>query len=676
MRRRGKGPAEAAAGKAAVKGASPFSPRVRVVLLLAVAVLVFHWAPLTDPNTTPQWDTVDVHLSAQKYFSDEIREGRFPFWSNYAYSGYPFHADPQTGAWYPLNWPFSLAGITPKALQAEMALHSLLACLGAFFLASLWMEGLGCAAFVGVAYAFSGFFTGHSSHLGMFQTAAWLPWLLYGTHKAIRSGSLRHVATTGLAAGAMFLAGHFQTALYSFSAIALYALVVGIFVERRWRAALAVVAAVVAIAVLLSAVQWLPTMELVGRSTRASTVFTGGTNAPLEPRGLWTLIAPNHYGSVRGDYTGPADRTQFFFYGGLLLAPLAVFGLADKRMRWAALALVAPFAWYALGPGAGLYRLVASLPGFASVRAPVHAWFVIALGLALVAGSGLARVSARWKLRWLAITVAAFTFLDVFYWNSLENQLAYGRMSFEERYGASQEHFARAVRQALPLGTRFHSPVASPVFGPLNGAFDTRTEVTYGYNPLALQRYMEYFEASKRNPKLLDGLNAGLRVTEAGAAEAAPGVLPRFCLVRSVIWAADSAESLARLETLDPSVATVVEQTGVRGTLDAGGVVVVLDSEQGSYRLKYNSRTPGILRASIPWFPGWTAALEGKALPLRVADHALMGVEVPAGQHEITLQYHSTWFLRGALLSLATLLALGLVQYARTRPASRTISST
>ena len=675
-KREGKRRAGADAGKAAVAAPSRFSPRMRVTLLLAAAVLVFYWVPLTSPNTTPQWDTVDVHLSAQKYFSEEIREGRFPFWSNYAYSGYPFHADPQTGAWYPLNWPFFLAGITPKALEGELALHCLLACIGAFFLASLWVDGLACAAFVGVAYGFSGFFAGHSSHLGMFQTAAWLPWLLYGSHQAIRSRSWRYVAITGLAAGTMFLAGHFQTALYSFGAMALYALAVGIFVERRWSATLVVVVAIVAIAALLSAVQWLPTMELVGNSARASMTFTGGTNAPLEARGLWTLIAPNHYGSVRGDYSGPDDRTQFFFYGGLLLAPLAAFGLTDRRMRWAALALVAPFAWYALGPRAGLYRLVASLPGFSSVRAPVHAWFAIALGLALAAGSGLAWVSARWKLRWLAIAVAAFTFLDVFYWNSLENQLAYGRMSFEERYGASQERFARAMRQALPAGTRFHSPVASPVFGPLNGAFDTRTEVTYGYNPLALQRYMEYFAASKRNPKLLDGLNAGLRVTEAGDTEAAPGVLPRFYFARSVVPAADSAQSLARLESLDPAVATIVEQTAVTGAPDPAGTVSILHADQGSYRLKYTSRTPGILRASIPWFPGWRAAMEGKALPLRVADHALIGVEVPAGQNEITLEYHSTWFLPGAALSLATLLALGVAQYARMRPASRTISST
>ncbi len=656
-----KGRVEVAGGKQAATVPGFFAPRTRAALLLAAAVLIFHWVPLTDPSTTPQWDTVDVHLSAQKYFSDEIREGRFPFWSNYAYSGFPFHADPQTGAWYPLNWPFFLAGITPKALQGELALHSLLACVGAFFLASLWVEGLAVPAFVGVAYGFSGFFTGHSSHLGMFQTAAWLPWLLYGVHRAIRSRSWRWAAITGLASGAMFLAGHFQTALYCFSALALYALAVGVFVERRWSAALLGVAAIAAIAVALTAVQWLPTQELVGKSQRAGMAFTGATNAPLEPRGLWTLIAPNRYGSVKGAYTGPEDRTQFFFYGGLLLAPLAAFGFADRRVRWTGVALLAPFGWYAFGPRAGFYRLVASLPGFASVRAPVHAWFVIALGLALLAGAGLAWVSARWKLKWLAMAVALFTFVDLFYWNSLENQLAYARMSFEERYGAAQERFAGAMRQVLPPGTRFHSPVASPVFGPLNGAFDTRTEVTYGYNPLALQRYLTYFEACQRNAKLLDGLNAGLRVAEDGTSRSVPDVLPRFYLARSVVGVADGDQSRARLESLDPAAETVVEQTAVAGAVDPSGVVSVLRGDQGSYRLKYASRTAGILRASIPWFPGWSAALDGKALPVRVADHALMGVEVPAGQHEITLEYRSTWFLPGAALSLATLLAVGLI---------------
>src|SRR5208283_6189707 len=69
-------------------------------LILGLAVLIFYWSALTDPNTTPQWDAIDVHYSLQRYFADEIKSGSLPVWADYAFSGFPFLADPQPGAWY------------------------------------------------------------------------------------------------------------------------------------------------------------------------------------------------------------------------------------------------------------------------------------------------------------------------------------------------------------------------------------------------------------------------------------------------------------------------------------------------------------------------------------------------------------------------------------------------
>jgi uncharacterized membrane protein (UPF0136 family) len=184
------------------------------------AVLLFYAKPLFDYNASIQWDAVDVHYSSQKYFADHILSGRLPFWTPYLFSGFPFLADPQTGAWYPLNWPFFLTGITPRAIQWELALHCLLALAGGYLLAREILKSRAAAVFAGVFFAFSGFFTGHSSHVGMFQTAALLPWLLWAGLRAVRS--IRNVPILLVVAGCVVLPGHFQTALYSFFALALF----------------------------------------------------------------------------------------------------------------------------------------------------------------------------------------------------------------------------------------------------------------------------------------------------------------------------------------------------------------------------------------------------------------------------------------------------------------------
>src|SRR5262245_31184257 len=105
------------------------------LLLLVAAVLVFQWEPLFGSKSSIQWDAVDVHYSSQKYFSDHIRAGELPHWTPYIFSGFPFLADPQVGAFYPLNWPFFVLGITPGAIQAELALHMLIAAVGAYLFA-------------------------------------------------------------------------------------------------------------------------------------------------------------------------------------------------------------------------------------------------------------------------------------------------------------------------------------------------------------------------------------------------------------------------------------------------------------------------------------------------------------------------------------------------------------
>ncbi|MGH9661377.1 MAG: hypothetical protein ACRD96_22715, partial [Bryobacteraceae bacterium] len=351
-------------------------------LLLFFAVVVFYWMPLNSATTSIQWDAVDVHYSSMRYFADHLRAGDLPFWTPYIFSGYPFLADPQVAAWYPLHWPFYLLGITPGAIQFILALHALIACGGAWLLASRLGLAPAVAAF---AYGFSGFFAGHSSHLGIFTAAALLPWLLLAYLRAVEDGSLADVALAGLAGGLLVLCGHFQTALYSFAALAMFALsmfALAMAAPRRWKRIAWVLPAVVALALALSAIATLPGLELASHSIRARSDYSSNREGALPPKALLTLVAPNALGALSGQYRGPEDITQYYFYGGLLLLPLAALSYKVRRARWIVLALVVPALWYSFGPAGGLYHLGRILPGFHKVRAPAHAWFVVALGLA------------------------------------------------------------------------------------------------------------------------------------------------------------------------------------------------------------------------------------------------------------------------------------------------------
>jgi len=617
----------------------------------ALGVFIFYWTPLFDDQASIQWDTVDVHYSAQKYFEQSVRTIGLPHWTPFEFSGMPFLADPQTAAWYPLHWPFFLIGITPRALEWELALHAFVALGGAFLLARKLLGHAGAAAIAAVFYAFGGFFAGHSSHLGMFETASLLPWFLWAAVNAIETGAPRAMLGTGLIAGLVVLAGHFQTALYSFFALAL---VVAVRRGPMRRRALVIMAAV-GIGFLISAVQVLPGLELAAQSVRAATDTHSATDAPLNPGALATLLLPNFYGAASGEYNGPGDITQFYFYQGLLLIPLALAGFARRKMIAIPLALIVPAVWYSLGPGTGLYSVLTLLPGFKSVRAPVHIWFVVALGLALAAGSGLAWLSEKFRPRWVPTAILAVACVDAWHSNMSVNQMAYARTSFAERYGNAYDNYQGRI---APVKQRpFHriwSPYTTNSFGPLNSSLESRTEVTYGYNPLQITRYARYMDVAAQNPRLLNGLAVTHKLdVKRGAVVENSDALPRVSAPPEVRFVPSADAARAVLRTLDPARFAVVEAPP-RSLTPAGARVQILNYQDDFYRVRYSAPAECLLRIAVPFFPGWEAAIDGRAADVVPVDNALSGVFVPGGEHEVTLQYRSRWFWLGATASVVT----------------------
>jgi hypothetical protein len=630
-------------------------------LILLVMTLVCYWTPMTSNETSILWDAADQDQVLQNYLSHELHAGRIPFWSPYPWSGYPFLADPQVGAWYPLNWPFFLMGVSPHMLVVEHWLHAFLACFGAYFLAWRLLRNRPAAVLAGLCYGLSGFFTGHSSHTAMLQCAAWLPWLLLLLDLALESHPLRYTVLGGLAGGMLILAGHFQTILYSFLALGLFAVARVVFEPRRWFQILGIALAIPVIGTLLSAIGTGPGLELTLNSIRTALSAVTRHEGVIPVAALSTLVAPDFYGVFSGNYHGPEDITQYYFYAGILLVPLAIFGLRDRRLRIAGLLLIVPTIWYAMGQSAGLYRLVALLPGFSSVRAPVNIWFVPSLGLALLAAAGLAALVHRWPIRWMPIAVLLFFCADLFYHQSAANPLAYSRQSYEELYGSKEELFQQAVANTLPPLTRFDGADALASFGPLAHYFSERTEVTYGYGPLEVSRYAGFVSAMRSNQDLRKDINVSRWLDRrSGNINVLDDPLPRANFPKELVRLGTDEQSKQRLATLDPARQALVPAGIEVMAQDANGIADVREFTPGHYRIHYQCATQSLVRVGNAYFPGWTAhgwtaKSSAHNLPVLPVDYALIGVVAPAGEGDLVLDYHSTYFVASALVTLVSL---------------------
>ncbi len=72
--------------------------------------------------------------------------------------------------------------------------------------------------------------------------------------------------------------------------------------------------------------------------------------------------------------------------------------------------------------------------------------------------------------------------------------------------------------------------------------------------------------------------------------------------------------------------------------------------------LTVEAPAPALVVIAQAYYHDWHAYVDGKPVPLLRANHAFQALEVPAGQHEITLRYEDWRFRLGATISALTLL--------------------
>jgi hypothetical protein len=619
-----------------------------LVLAFGLATVLFYFAPLFSSNASIHWDLADVTYPAQRYFAESIHEGKLPFWTPFLYSGTPFLSDAKVGAWYPLHWPFFLIGITPRALEWELALHSFLALVGTFLLARRLLDSPAAALSAAIFYAWSGYFAGRSSELGKFEAAALLPWLLWAALEALESGSPKFVALCGLAGGAIALAGDFPSTVFCMIALALFVAAVG----AGWKRGVAVLTVPIACAGLIGAIVVVADLQLAAASAAPQVSQNG-----LTVKALASVISADYWGVISGLYRGPDEMRQFYLYGGLLLTPMAVAGLARKQKLWVMASLVLPALWFACGPGAGLYRLAVRIPGLSGRTSPLDSWFVAALGLSLLAASGSVFVAEQMKRPLLWIFLAGLIAADLWYWNMYQNPLVYARSSFQTIYGRQAERFEQNLSKVnRPPFFRFWAALDTAGLGPLNEPLVSRTEVSYGSGLAILNRYSSYLTAMESNPALLGdlGITHGFDI-ERGIIVENPMPLARVTAPLQISFVANQSAAHEAVKNLNPSASVVVEAPS-RAVSPRGSTLNITNYDGSSYTIQTEAPAEFLLKLAVPFYSGWKASVDDVPAEVYPADEALQGVFVPAGRHQVKFWFQHPGFRVGVVLSIAGLL--------------------
>jgi hypothetical protein len=173
--------------------------------------------------------------------------------------------------------------------------------------------------------------------------------------------------------------------------------------------------------------------------------------------------------------------------------------------------------------------------------------------------------------------------------------------------------------------------------------------------------------------------NDGLRLTFAGGATVYERVhaLPRVRWASNIVVAPDKLTRLTFLANREPPN-TVVLNSPVAQTSGQPASVQVLSQGGDSVHAHVDAKGSGYLVVADALENGWTATVDGHPTPLVTADHALVAVRVPAGQHDVRLAYRPTHQLAGfgvSLLTIVLFVAIVIVtRRARRRAAVRSLA--
>lgn len=189
----------------------PHIPRPKYLLIvfaIALAILGTYW-PIATLSQSMKWDITDGYLPLRYFLSECLQNGELPLWQPYTSCGYPFHADPQSAAWYWPAWLFSSTlGYTMTAIEIEFILTVFAAAWGTFLLVKTLGTHPAIAVLVAIAYCCSGFFVGNAQHLTWTISGACVPWIFYSYHQIRKKETYGYSLLTALFLNLLLTGGY------------------------------------------------------------------------------------------------------------------------------------------------------------------------------------------------------------------------------------------------------------------------------------------------------------------------------------------------------------------------------------------------------------------------------------------------------------------------------------
>ena len=380
------------------------NPDLWYPLVLMVAGILFFSDALFSSKNFFFRDILTFHYPLHKVMIESYSRGEFPLWNPYLYLGQPMLANPNYMAFYATNL-FHLFLPFNYAFKLHFIVHPLLGGLGLYFLQRrLGMDGL--AAFGGsLVYQFSGAVLSFLNPYNIVPAVGLIPWLGWAFLGPLKGNQRKRILGFGAILGLQVTAFEpltFQCGVWLIGGLGLWHVME---CSERRKAVSDIVQVLIVggvFALGLTAVQILPTLELLPRSIRSGgygfNIVSAWSMHPIE---LLNIVIPhvlgNPYTMNGSEYWGEMFHrgregylVSFFLgAGSIWLSMLSIFS-PRKRLKLILAALVLIGVTLALGEFSPIYRVLYEwVPVFRMGRYPSKYFLLATLAFAVLVSLGI-----------------------------------------------------------------------------------------------------------------------------------------------------------------------------------------------------------------------------------------------------------------------------------------------
>lgn len=341
-----------------------FAPQLLLLLLLIIGywqVSTFHYAL--------KYDMIDCYYPWRYMVGECLHNHILPLWNPYETLGYPIHADPQSGAWYPFVWIIGATwGYDIYSLEFEFLLHIFIAGTAMFYLGRTLKLTKGSSFMIAVAYMFSGLIIGNSQHFTWIISAAWIPYIISFYLKFTNSKRITDAIITGFYMYLLVSGGYpaFAVILCYFLIILFVFFSSGIIKRKEWKTFLQYIKLnfiFLISALLFSFVVLVSVYGVTSFITRGNKLpIEMALFNPLSPQCLISFVIP--FAVIKDMSFFNTDLSMSNIYFGLVMFMFLIFSLFIKKSS-----LIKVFFWW------GVFCLTAALGAYLPIRKILYDYF-------------------------------------------------------------------------------------------------------------------------------------------------------------------------------------------------------------------------------------------------------------------------------------------------------------